>query len=184
MYIEHKHCIISGHFLKDWTFADFTSWFYKIKMKLSLQPQWGNCWQFEVICLYILYLWKKLLFSCCILRIHGQKLAEMPLVGTRFKYRGQGMFRLLILELEKVTSDFFSFTLCTVNHHKQMTVLVHNFTPVSWFIDAYTAWNWKVGFACNSYNRKGMENFIWIYTTISIGEARTVTLSSVDLQWD
>lgn len=35
-------------------------------------------------------------------RIHGQKVAEMPLVATRFKYRRKGMCRLLVDELEKV----------------------------------------------------------------------------------
>ncbi|KAL8104307.1 hypothetical protein AgCh_028507 [Apium graveolens] len=45
------------------------------------------------------------IISAAAVRIHGQKLAEMPLVGTRFKYRGQGMFRLLILELEKMLTQ-------------------------------------------------------------------------------
>jgi len=37
-------------------------------------------------------------------RIHGQKVAEMPLIATRFKYRRKGMCRLLVSELEKVLS--------------------------------------------------------------------------------
>ncbi|CAO2836877.1 unnamed protein product [Amaranthus hypochondriacus] len=36
------------------------------------------------------------------IRIHGQKVAEMPLVATRFKYRRKGMCRLLVDELEKM----------------------------------------------------------------------------------
>ncbi|GLT93584.1 hypothetical protein SLE2022_113730 [Rubroshorea leprosula] len=34
-------------------------------------------------------------------RVYGEKVAEMPLVGTRFKYRKQGMCRILMNELEK-----------------------------------------------------------------------------------
>ncbi|GMH11378.1 hypothetical protein Nepgr_013219 [Nepenthes gracilis] len=36
------------------------------------------------------------------LRIHGQKVVEMPLVATPFKYRRRGMCRLLVHELEKM----------------------------------------------------------------------------------
>lgn len=36
------------------------------------------------------------------LRIHGHKVAEMPLVATAFKYRRQGMCQVLVHELEKV----------------------------------------------------------------------------------
>ncbi|XP_021734586.1 uncharacterized protein LOC110701274 [Chenopodium quinoa] len=36
------------------------------------------------------------------IRIHGQKVAEMPLVATPFKYRRKGMCRLLVEELEKM----------------------------------------------------------------------------------
>ncbi|KAL2941761.1 Increased DNA methylation 1 [Bienertia sinuspersici] len=36
------------------------------------------------------------------IRIHGQKVAEMPLVATRFKYRRKGMCRILMDELEKM----------------------------------------------------------------------------------
>lgn len=35
-------------------------------------------------------------------RIHGQKIAEMPLVATNFEYRKQGMCRILVQELIKV----------------------------------------------------------------------------------
>ncbi|RLN34017.1 increased DNA methylation 1 [Panicum miliaceum] len=36
------------------------------------------------------------------LRVYGDKVAELPLVGTRFAYRRQGMLRLLMTELEKM----------------------------------------------------------------------------------
>ncbi|KAL4204098.1 hypothetical protein AMTRI_Chr01g130520 [Amborella trichopoda] len=37
-------------------------------------------------------------------RIHGKKVAEMPLVGTRVQFRKQGMCRLLVHEIEKMLS--------------------------------------------------------------------------------
>lgn len=38
----------------------------------------------------------------CWCRVYGKKVAELPLVGTRFVHRLQGMCRLLINQLEKV----------------------------------------------------------------------------------
>ncbi|XP_047333423.1 increased DNA methylation 1-like [Impatiens glandulifera] len=38
-------------------------------------------------------------------RIHGEKVAEMPLVATRFQYRRSGMCRILINELEKMLME-------------------------------------------------------------------------------
>jgi len=35
--------------------------------------------------------------------VFGQKVAEVPLVGTRIQYRRLGMCRILMNELEKVT---------------------------------------------------------------------------------
>ncbi|KAA8547080.1 hypothetical protein F0562_003509 [Nyssa sinensis] len=45
------------------------------------------------------------LVSVATVRIHGHKVAEMPLVGTHFKYRRQGMCRLLVHELEKMLTE-------------------------------------------------------------------------------
>lgn len=42
------------------------------------------------------------LFAITFFRVHGEKVAEVPLVGTRLQYRGQGMCRILMDELEKV----------------------------------------------------------------------------------
>ncbi|XP_058198823.1 uncharacterized protein LOC131314298 [Rhododendron vialii] len=41
------------------------------------------------------------LISAATVRVHGAKVAEVPLVGTRFKFRRLGMCRILIEELEK-----------------------------------------------------------------------------------
>lgn len=41
------------------------------------------------------------LISAATVRVHGEKVAEVPLVGTRFKYRRLGMCRVLMNELEK-----------------------------------------------------------------------------------
>ncbi|KAK7387243.1 hypothetical protein VNO78_27883 [Psophocarpus tetragonolobus] len=42
------------------------------------------------------------LISAATVRVHGKKVAEVPLVGTRLQYRRHGMCRILIRELEKV----------------------------------------------------------------------------------
>ncbi|XP_020243649.1 uncharacterized protein LOC109821903, partial [Asparagus officinalis] len=44
------------------------------------------------------------LVSVATFRVFGDKVAEMPLIGTRVKYRHQGMCRLLVNELEKLLS--------------------------------------------------------------------------------
>lgn len=45
------------------------------------------------------------LISVAPLRVHGDKVAEVPLVGTRAQYQRRGMCRLLMNELEQVCSD-------------------------------------------------------------------------------
>ncbi|KAF3771809.1 Increased DNA methylation 1 [Nymphaea thermarum] len=44
------------------------------------------------------------LISVAVIRIHGEKVAEMPLVGTRVQYQRQGMCHLLMSELENMLS--------------------------------------------------------------------------------
>ncbi|GAV56575.1 PHD domain-containing protein, partial [Cephalotus follicularis] len=44
---------------------------------------------------------RKKLISAATVRIYGKEVAEMPLIGTRVKYRGGGMCRTLMNELEK-----------------------------------------------------------------------------------
>ncbi|KAL5988241.1 hypothetical protein ACLOJK_036004 [Asimina triloba] len=43
--------------------------------------------------------------SAAAIRIYGEKVAEMPLICTQFKYRQQGMCHLLMEELEKMLCD-------------------------------------------------------------------------------
>ncbi|KAK1377732.1 Chromodomain-helicase-DNA-binding protein 3-like [Heracleum sosnowskyi] len=45
------------------------------------------------------------LISVATVRIYGDKVAEMPLVATRFVYRKKGMCRILMNELEKVLTE-------------------------------------------------------------------------------
>ena len=80
-------------------------------MNLHVWPRLGNYMRFFFICFINLIISKVLIYSYInifILRIHGQKLAEMPLVATMFKYRGQGMCRVLLHELTKVIFGKFS----------------------------------------------------------------------------
>ncbi|KAG9141771.1 hypothetical protein Leryth_018138 [Lithospermum erythrorhizon] len=42
------------------------------------------------------------LITAATLRVHGKKVAEVPLVATRFQYRRQGMCRILMDQLEKI----------------------------------------------------------------------------------
>lgn len=45
------------------------------------------------------------LITVATVRIYGALVAEVPLLGTRFKYRQRGMFHLLMHLLEKMLMD-------------------------------------------------------------------------------
>jgi len=68
---------------------------------------------------------------CQLFRVHGKKVAEIPLVGTRLQYRRHGMCRILVNELEKVIHKthipFFllSFTLVIEALFSGITVIVY-----------------------------------------------------------
>ncbi|GAB4835571.1 hypothetical protein Ancab_000480 [Ancistrocladus abbreviatus] len=66
-------------------------------------------------------------------RIHGQKVAEMPLVVTPFKYRQQGMCRLLVHELEKILIGMGveKLVLPAISQLKETWVSSFGFTKVS-----------------------------------------------------
>lgn len=44
-------------------------------------------------------------------RVYGEKVAEVPLVGTRFQFRRLGMCRVLMDELEKVICYVFMLSM-------------------------------------------------------------------------
>ncbi|GAB4855695.1 hypothetical protein Ancab_024337 [Ancistrocladus abbreviatus] len=66
-------------------------------------------------------------------RIHGHKVAEMPLVATPFKYRRQGMCRLLVHELEKTLIDMGveRLVLPAISQLKETWVSSFGFTEMS-----------------------------------------------------
>ncbi|KAL7602180.1 hypothetical protein Lser_V15G26696 [Lactuca serriola] len=45
------------------------------------------------------------LISTATLRVYGEKVAEIPLVGTRFQYRRRGMCHILMHQLEKILTE-------------------------------------------------------------------------------
>ncbi|PSS09497.1 Increased DNA methylation like [Actinidia chinensis var. chinensis] len=45
------------------------------------------------------------LITAATIRVHGEKVAEVPLIGTRFKYRRLGMCRIVMNELEKKLTE-------------------------------------------------------------------------------
>ncbi|GAB2272904.1 hypothetical protein Dimus_007721 [Dionaea muscipula] len=57
------------------------------------------------------------LISVATIRIYGEKVAEVPLVGTRFQFRRLGMCRVLMNELEKVLPPPLSLSLSVFHKH-------------------------------------------------------------------
>ncbi|KAL8154082.1 hypothetical protein V2J09_011842 [Rumex salicifolius] len=66
------------------------------------------------------------LVSAATLRIYGDKVAEVPLVGTRFNFRRLGMCRILMDELEKLVQEFGveRLVLPAVHYHQEAAKIV------------------------------------------------------------
>ncbi|CAN1135675.1 Increased DNA methylation 1 [Linum perenne] len=65
--------------------------------------------------------------SAANVRILGEKLAEMPIVGTRFQYRGQGLCRVLVNVLEKQLKRFGVERLVLPAAHSVLDIWKDNF---------------------------------------------------------
>ncbi|KAI4305297.1 hypothetical protein L6164_028670 [Bauhinia variegata] len=67
------------------------------------------------------------LISVATLRVHGEKVAEMPLIGTRVQYRRRGMCRILMDELEKMLIQLGVERLVLPSAHVTLDTWTKNF---------------------------------------------------------
>ncbi|KAF8404040.1 hypothetical protein HHK36_008917 [Tetracentron sinense] len=75
------------------------------RLELQERLDWSKLKRLDFRGFYTMILQKgDEMISVATVRIHGQRVAEMPLVATNFQYRRQGMCRVLMNELEKMLS--------------------------------------------------------------------------------
>ncbi|KAJ0096566.1 hypothetical protein Patl1_27995 [Pistacia atlantica] len=108
--IEYRlvHCLLQlGTFLLPFVpyttlLAGFLMEIHNVVVSLLVKP-WSKLKRLDFRGFYAMVLHKgDEIVSVATVRIHGFKVAEMPLVATPFQYRRQGMCRLLLHELEKL----------------------------------------------------------------------------------
>lgn len=117
-------------------------------------------------------------FSLFLIRIYDEKVAEMPLIGTRMQYRRQGMCRIVVNELENVVASkpIYNKLACylmpcccllsiwphwffclLISLHFLMLYYYFYFFPVAFFLGGGTACP-----TSSSSASRHMDKFLWI----------------------